>query len=402
MASIKARKDKNGKNVKDKNGLNIYRIWISRGVGPDGKYILESKTYHAAKMQDAQRYAEKLEGLQKSSASLTFAEWEKEWIGKQWKKNAPRTVAGYEKMLNLRILKRFGHKRLVDIQPRDIAEFISDLSVERNRNDESRIISGHTQLKYYRLLYAIFEDAMFLEKIPFNPVAKVRAPSKDDTRAKYYEGDVLQELWAALQKQPLVWRALISTSLMLGIRRGELVGLRWGDIDWDRNILQINRSAYKIAKHPQMVGAPKTALSARSLMLPPSLKEILLAWHEQQGGDQDDYICAMHHDGWMAIDTPTQWFAKFIADNHLPKMNLHGLRHTLATTLLASGIDISTVASILGHSTPNITSRTYVHPTHAATNRALEVMPTLLSQKFSQNSENNNESPHKPAEKQTT
>ena len=203
------------------------------------------------------------------------------------------------------------------------------------------------------------QDAVYAELLTTNPVRQVAAPQVESHRMRSYALRDVQCLWQALQQEPLVWRAIIAAALLLGVRRGELMALRWGDIDWERHSIRIERTAYRVSRDEQQVKVPKTATQLRSILMPEPLVAILKAWQMEQGGTADDYLCADLHHRWLHIDAPTKWFATFIARHQLPPLNLHGLRHTAAVILLEAGIPVSTVAAHLGHGQASTTINLY-------------------------------------------
>jgi len=368
----------------DKHGHDIWLVQVDAGRRPDGKRHRLHATVHGTRRQ-AEQMERKLQAeadqLVCAAQPITLAAWAEDYLASAHKRGrAPRTLAEYRRMLDTRILPALGSLRLDRLQSADIARFMRHLAEQQHARCEGPI-SAAAQIKYYRLLSSMLQEAVYCGLMPINPVRQVRPPQIERYRARYYDAADVGQLWTALQGEPIMWRAIVATALLLGIRRGELVALRWGDVDWTRRVVRIERAAYSVTGSPQRVRAPKTATSLRAIDLPDALADILQSWRQEQGGADDDYICAEPHSrglSWLDIDTPTRWFWAFTRRRGLPPLNLHGLRHTYATILLDAGVALPTVAELAGHSTPTTTARIYTHPTSAQRDLAREAVASLL------------------------
>ena len=366
---------------RDEDGKPIYRVFISGGHDGKGKRVRKSVTVHGTP-REAEQVRKQLEremddiGL---TASTKLADWVESWLKDADKSRAPRTMAEYRRLLTTRILPALGHIRLDQLRSRHIFEFMGKLAGVKHARHTEMTITKHSQRKYYCLLSVIFQDAVYSGLLASNPVQQVRPPRIENHRARFYEPQDVEQLWQALQTEPLMWRAIIATGLLLGIRRGELMGLRWGDINWERNAICIERAAYRVSRQQQQVKAPKTATSKRSIPMPEPLVTVLKAWQVEQKGAPGDYICADARHRWLHIDAPTKWFEKFIARHKLPPLNLHGLRHTAATIMLEAGIPVKTVSEHLGHGQTSTTTNIYAHTTQASRERAAEALSDAVT-----------------------
>lgn len=370
---------------KDKHGKTVYRVFVSGGYDGAGKRIRKAVVVHGS-LRDAEQVKKRLERELDDSgptSSMQFREWIERWMEEAVRSRAPRTVAEYQRLLATRIVPALGHIRLDQLKSRHIFDFMSKLTGIQHARRNDQTLSRHSQRKYYCLLSVILQDAVYSGLIGQNPVKQVRAPRIDGYRARFYEPLDVEQLWQALQQEPLMWRAIVAMSLLLGIRRGELMALRWGDVHWERRSISIARAAYRVSKQDQQVKAPKTATSIRSIPIPEPLLPILKAWHSVQGGLDDDYICADARLRWLHIDAPTKWFAKFIARHGLPSLNLHGLRHTAATIMLEAGVPVRTVSEHLGHGQTSTTTNIYAHTTQASRERAAEALQQAVVQQKS-------------------
>lgn len=182
----------------------------------------------------------------------------------------------------------------------------------------------------------------------------------------------MQRLIAALETQSLKYEVYYKLILATGMRRGEACGLRWLDIDWRQRALHIQRNVVKLSRQPILVKEPKTRAGVRVVYLSKDLCKLLRAWEkecqwekEQQGTGtltQDDYLFRQPNGAPMVPCTFTFRFKKILRENGLPeKLNVHSLRHTNASMLIAQGVDVRTVAGLLGHSQPSTTLDIYSH-----------------------------------------
>ena len=367
---------------KDEDGKGVFRVFVSGGFNEKtGKRIRKTAVVHGS-MRNAEQVIKRLERELENQGPVTssrFGEWVEHWLKDADKTRAARTMAEYRRMLTTRILPALGHIRLDQFSARHIFEFMTKLAGVKHARNTETTISKHRQRKYYCLLSVIFQDAVYSGLLNTNPVRQVRAPRIENHRARFYEPQDVGRLWQALQTEPLMWRAIIATGLLLGIRRGELMGLRWSDINFERMSVCIERSAYRISRDPQQVKAPKTATSRRCLPMPEPLAPILKVWQTEQAGTADDYICAVARGKWLHIDAPTTWFAKFIGRHQLPSMNLHSLRHTAATIMLEAGIPVRTVSEHLGHGQTSTTTNIYAHTTQSSRELVAKVMKNAVT-----------------------
>lgn len=153
-----------------------------------------------------------------------------------------------------------------------------------------------------------------------------------------------------------------------GLRRGELLGLRWSDVDLNARRLTVRRSVETV-NGVTRTKPPKTARSARTIALPPFVVEVLRNERERQN-DLPLLQGRASDDGWVFVRSDgSQWepgvfslaFARFVKGAKLPHVRFHDLRHSFGTLALASGVDLRTVSRALGHESTAITSRIYVH-----------------------------------------
>lgn len=369
----------------DEDGLTVWKVQISAGFKADGKRNRPTCYMHGTK-KEAQAEERQLYAKAKTVRveKRLFSDWAEEVIKRLRKRGrAESTINGYQRLLNGRLLPYFGKKILDTISSADIAKYLNRLSQEKHSKHDGPL-SGNTQLHVYRLLSLLFQEAVFDGLLTANPVKQVRAPRNERHQAMFHEPADLPRVWEALQTEPPIWRMMISTTLLLGLRRSELVGLQWQDIDFEHGVIHIHRGVTKIAGEPQHISPLKTATSARTVPMPVPLPEILKEWQQEQGGAGEHFVCAERRGEdlrWVNIDDVTRWYTDFTRRHELPHVTLHGLRHTFVTTLVSAGMTFSDVAELAGHSTPVVTAAIYSHATNGLHERAMNAMTGALESK---------------------
>lgn len=287
----------------------------------------------------------------------------------------------------LRRLKKGGNTTLVT------AKKISN-ALERNFNvlfistSEKKTVSNETVLHYHRLLNNIMNTAVRWGVIPFNVIEKrVELPKTENKTPKFMEDKEAIELLKLLDSEPIKYKLALNLLIFSGLRRGEIGGLKWDDIDFESNIITINRSLKYISGIKIFEGNTKNYGSMRSIKLPQSIFDLFKAYQEFQleerikVGDrwQDTgYIFTRWNGEPMNLDTTGKYLKKFTIKHNLKSIHLHSLRHTNASVLIAKGVDLKTVSSRLGHSNVSTTCNIYAHAIKTADAKASDSLEDIF------------------------
>ena len=217
------------------------------------------------------------------------------------------------------------------------------------------------------------------------------------TETKEREPYTLEEEVALLrmmdvQRAPLQYQVLIQFMIFCGMRRGEVLGLEWKDINFDTGVCSIRRtSLYSNAATGTYTSTPKTKSSRRSIKLSQEFLQTLRRYKLQQNTDK-----VQAGDFWYASDRlftnldgkpmnperPYNWLKKFCEQYNLPFKGLHNFRHAFASEMIASGqIDVRTVSALLGHAHASTTLNIYAHEVQAASANAMHYMSDLIHSK---------------------
>ncbi len=184
-----------------------------------------------------------------------------------------------------------------------------------------------------------------------------------------------------------MFEPFIALALMLGLRHGELLALRWQDIDFAHRMLSIQHTLTVADDYHFVLGDPKTEASERTILLPETVSEILVAYRARQEQarvkagpawqDHNLVFCGQ----WGQQLWPTnvrQSFYRLLKQAGLPRMHIHDLRHSAATLMRSMGIDLKVIQEILGHRTLEMTANVYSHVLPSMQKEAVEKMDRLL------------------------
>ena len=165
--------------------------------------------------------------------------------------------------------------------------------------------------------------------------------------------------------------------LATGLRRGELLGLKWQDVDLDSGVIHVRRQVGRIDGKVQE--APlKTKNAYRNISIGADAISILREKKKQDGG-RSEYVFPSPTGGPMSPDSVPKMLHRVLERAGLPELRFHDLRHTFATLALQNGVDIKTVSGMLGHFSAGFTLDTYAHVTTAAQRQAADTMGDVLA-----------------------
>ena len=328
-------------------------------------------------------------GQVSSDGRLKLADFVPMYLETAKQKLSPYVYERYTHILDIGIIPALGHLKLRDIRPLHIQRFIDDLSKRETHLDgKPGKLSPSTVRRYYTMISSLMKSAYKLGLIGTNPAERDRItlPKLDEEQTEIFTEQELDDMLQALESEPLMFRVLIHLALNTGCRRGELMGLKWSDIDFKTGILTVSRSNYKLTGDSEIRSKSTKTGRSRTLVLPP----YCLAMLRKYRAEQNEYRLSLGHawqgDEWIFIQadgkpmyptTPTLWFSKFQKRNDLPHRKFHSLRHTSATLLLSNGTNIKNVASRLGHTQLKTTNR-YVHAVDQAERDAANTLEIIL------------------------
>ena len=341
-----------------------YRVCFDYGVDREGNRVRKYRTFDTKR--DATRafneHKVKMDkGTQIMPSEYTFAQWLDYWYKDIILPQIEETTAyGYRGMIENYLKPQLGEIRLQKLTARDIQQYYTWLMDEKE-------LSPNTVIKHHNLLTNTLNAAERQEYITKNPMRAVSPPKKRQREAKFYTPEQLGILLDKAVGTRLELPVFICA--YLGLRRGELCGLRWSDVDLEHQTITIENTRTQAGKKEIEKGT-KTASSTRTLYLPDTLCDMLKAAREHQQAcraeyknayDDNDYVVVMEDGRPFRPNYLSELFGKFLADNDLPKIVLHELRHTFASLSNQAGIPAYNIGKALGHSTPATTQKIYTH-----------------------------------------
>lgn len=254
--------------------------------------------------------------------------------------------------------------------------------------DQDNSLSAKTILHHHRLISSILSTAVQWQIIFSNPCDRVKPPKVEKNKPRYLDDKEATQLFELLQSENIQNRTMIQLLLLTGFRRGELLGLKWSDIDFKQQIIHIRRSLLYLPEKGIFEDDTKNTTSERTIKVSAvafqMLKEFKLWQNEQRIklGDQwhqSDWLFTTWNGKSLHPDTLTGWFHDFVGKNELPQISIHSLRHTNATLQIAGGVPLTTVANRLGHANASTTTKIYAHAIQSADEAAAETLQNILT-----------------------
>lgn len=311
--------------------------------------------------------------------SMTLAQFTEIWREEYASRHlAIKTLVRYEGLLK-RILPALGHVKLNELNAIHLNSFYRNLGERginlKKRDSKGKIIgdgklSPKTIYEHHRLISEMLNMAIKWDYLEVNVASKADPPKIPHQEISILDDSEVKRIIELLNDEPIWYRTMTLMLLYTGMRRGELCGLEWKDIDFDTRMLRIVRTSQYIGNKQFITKEPKTKSGFREFMLSSSACEMLKEYKEYQS-EQISKIGSDWHDTdrlftqWNGLpiypDTITKWFVKFIRRNSFPHVTLHSLRHTNASLMIAEGVDVCTVSKRLGHANTSTTLNIYAH-----------------------------------------
>ena len=260
----------------------------------------------------------------------------------------PATVALYDKLLRLTILPTWANRPLDDITAAEISAWYAGM-----RNTPTQ------QANTYGLLKSIFKEAIEEGVLEANP-CRVKAGGQKQ-RAREIDVLTVDQLNRYLAAVPEARRVPLLLAGWCGLRSGEVRGLRVRDLDLDVGVVHVRQAVVRL-KGQLLIGPPKTKAGIRSVAIPPHLLPALKVWADQQPTRSRDALLFPAGDGHSPLNDSVLRDAhdKGKAAIDMPRLTIHGLRHTSATLAAQLGATLAELQARIGHSTPNMAMR-YQH-----------------------------------------
>jgi len=354
-----------------------YNIIASKTV--DGIRKRKKVVFYGTR-KDAETAAIKLENqlvmemgsVKQSNLSFSqFAQiWFRDYGNVELKAKSART---YKDLINKYILPHIGKLKLEKINPTTILNMYSKIR-KTPKNEKGDLLSPTTITHIHSILHKIFTDAVRWQYILDNPIDRIPKPKRAKPAPNFYNVDQVSNLMDALdvvEDFEIKWATGCYIALMTGLRLAEISGLMWNDIDLTNNLIHVRRTRKYISKIGIIIDTPKTVDSFRTVSIPSVLRDQLIAYKSHSEVQEELLGDKWSDSGYLLVDdfgrecfpdSLSKWFTKFIKRNELPKITLHGLRHTMATLLIHDPtVPERTISDRLGHANTNTLRKIYSH-----------------------------------------
>ncbi|MEA4921384.1 MAG: site-specific integrase [Clostridiaceae bacterium] len=293
--------------------------------------------------------------------NVLFVDWIDSWL--EQKKNEVRqdTYEGYELYARIHI-KPYFNKLGVSLKS------ITPLQIQSYYNQKSKMLSANSLKKHHVVIHGALQEALRKNMILFDPSERVTLPKqKEKFIGKAYTAQQANTLLSTVKGTTI--EPAVILGLFYGLRRSEVLGLRWCDVDFEKNTITIQNTVVKMVTLSEQEKT-KSRASHRTMYIIPETKQYFLSLKEQQKHDKEVFG-AEYHDGnhvcvWtdgkpLPPDYVTRTFKKLIKKNGLPVIRFHDLRHTAGSLLLDKGLSIKQIQEYLGHEKVSTTLDIYGH-----------------------------------------
>lgn len=358
-----------------KRGIWIYQLRYTDADGNRGRKKFATKTKREA-MQKGKDFIDSLNRAANDDEKLTVGNWIRNWLENYSKPNVrPRTYEKYSGSLKAYIMPTFGNVLLSELTAADLQKHLNRL-LETGRADGTGL-SSSTVRGTRRYLSMCIDDTVKSGLVSSNVVRLTKAPKLSKKEIAVLSKEEIARLIDTAKeiKNPfmsVVMPQIISLTVHTGMRQGEVFGIKWDDIDFEKSCLFIRRSLAHVIGKGAVFQAPKTKNSVRRILLMPEDVKNLRAykkWQENYSEELGDLFAG--HDLVFTSPfgepmSPTNFSRRYFKPL-LKKCNIssdftfHGLRHTHATLLLRQGVNPKIVQERLGHSSIKVTMDTYSH-----------------------------------------
>ena len=303
---------------------------------------------------------------------MTLAAYTELWLRDIAPGKLAKSTLVREKQDVNRFLPYLGQYKLKELRPEHFRKLYAELRKAKNLNN-GKPLSEATVEGVHACLCGILSDAMEGGFLDHNPAWRTYRYSGTRKQIRVADEATTQKIIAALENESLKYEAYFKLIIATGMRRGECCGLKWGDIDYAERSIHIRRNVVKLTGEDIVVKSPKTKAGDRYVYFTKEMESLLrehykncvyeTETYDKRKLTDDDFIFRRREAELpMTPTTFTYRFKQILKKNGLPEnLNVHSLRHTTASLLIANGTDVATVAGLLGHSQVSTTLDIYTH-----------------------------------------
>ena len=296
------------------------------------------------------------------------------------------TYASYQGMVERVIVPYFRKRniKLVDLKATDLQDFY---------NKQLERVKANSVIHYHANIHKALKYAVKIDLIPTNPADKVERPKKNEFKGSYYSADEIHALTEVAEGTKLEIPVLLAS--FYGLRRSEVLGLKWSSIDFERKSITINHKVTEQLVNgkyvPVVSDVMKNKTSCRTLPLIPAVEEELLKQKEKQqlyrklfkksySTEYLDFVCTDQEGKLIRPNFVTEHFDWLLTKYGLKHIRFHDLRHSCASLMVMNGVSMKQVQEWLGHSTFSTTADIYAHLDYKSKQGSAGVIANLLGE----------------------
>ncbi|EHI99237.1 integrase family protein [Clostridium sp. DL-VIII] len=354
---------------------------------PTGLLIKGNKKKAEVMLMDARRNFKGVSEIE--DENILFSDFMLSWLEMMKNNIEVTTYASYSNCVKKRVAPYFKEKKILlkDLQPKHI-----QIYYQHELNDNK--ISANTVIHYHANIRKALQYAVKIDLIASNPADKVERPKKQKFVGGFYDGEEINRLFEVVRNSKIELAVMLAA--FYGLRRSEIVGLKWDAIDFNNKSITIKHTVTEVSVEGKVViiekDRTKNKASHRTLPLVPQFEDLLLKIKEQQYINREickssycnEYLKYIYVDEIGQRIKPgyiTQHFQIVLAKNNLRKIRFHDLRHSCASLLLANGVGMKEIQEWLGHSDFSTTANIYAHLDYSTKIASANVMVNCLSDK---------------------
>ena len=303
--------------------------------------------------------------------SITLAKYIEHWVSNIGPKKLADSTYQRDLQDIRRILPALGNYKLTDLRKEVIREFYEEMR-RSPRLDGRGNLSEKSVEGLHNTLCGILSAAVDEGYLTHNPAWRCYKPKGQKKERPVADEETVKKLITAFEGQRMKYETYFKLVLATGLRRGEACGLKWSDINWRKRTIHVQRGVVKLSHQESITKDPKTSSGDRMVYLSKEMCQLLKAWRKEcewdreqtanETVDEEDYLFRQPNGKPMCPSTFTYRFKLILKANNLPlDLSVHSLRHTNASLLISQGVDVRTVASLLGHAQASTTLDIYAH-----------------------------------------
>ena len=354
---------------------HTYYIKYELRRGADGQRKTKMKACPSMNKKEAQASLAaielKIRNGEYATSNHTISSYLKEWLAYTRTSLAVSTASMYELIIHAHIVPILGNVKISELTPMHIQRFYSELQTGHSGR---RKLGPKSVQNIHGLLHKSLDQAVRWSMLTYNPCDRVDLPKSIKPNISAVNIEDLKRIMDAAESAG-VWRIPILISLLTGMRRGEVLALRWSDYDPAKHTIEVQRALSQYTGSISLKGT-KTDRS-RLIMIPEQLTAALNTLNnETVFNSPEDYICH-HPDGSLLHPCRFTRIFKLMAEKLNLPITLHGLRHSHATVLINAGVSIKVVSERLGHSNISTTMDIYIHVLLEMQQKAVDVFNNM-------------------------